>query len=460
MNETAARPVLSRLVALLVLCFLVRAGLGVWWAAEKPAQFIGGDGAEYLDTAHQIATGHGYAIGFPRLWDWENYQPDGRAAYPKPETFRPPLYSIVLAVVVGPFGNTLWPIALLNAALSTVAAWFLFELARRAATERVAIIALLLYSLYPLNVVLGSRIGAEPLFGAVLGGAVWCLWRAREDRPILFAIAAGFFLGLATLTRSNAIFLWPLGCVWLFFCARGNRLTILWFTLLLFVVLLPWAARNRIVTGQWIFLSGSGGYNFWLGNNETAYRMFTARTSTEYDRWGRELLNEVVPAKVRAIGTNDMAIAQQFWFGEAKRFIREHPGHWLRLVGAKCVEFWRPYVRPGFFPYSYVVLSLLTNLPLFVLGWWGMALLLRKQPVLAWLLIAVLLAGMSGLVLSHVHVRLRVPFVDTFFAIPAAVVLAGYWERRQRSPITNAPSASKSDDGSGTGMRKPPPSSP
>src|SRR5262245_4731249 len=140
MNDATASPA-ARVSLLLVGCFLVRAAVGLWWAAEKPEQFIGGDGAEYLDTARNIVHGHGYSISFPRIWDWEQYQPDGRAAFPNPEVFRPPLYSMLLAPLVGVFPNALWPIALLNALLSTVAGWFLFDMTRRALSTVVAAIA-------------------------------------------------------------------------------------------------------------------------------------------------------------------------------------------------------------------------------------------------------------------------------------------------------------------------------
>src|ERR1041385_5014297 len=114
--------------------------------------------------------------------------------------------------------------------------------------------------------------------------------------------------------------------------------------------------------------------------------MFTASNSPEYDRWGKVLLGEVVPQKVREIGTDDPAVSQHFWYAEAKQFIRENPGRWCRLLIAKSIEFWRPYVRPGFFSRSYVVLSLISTLPLFILGWWGIALLFRRQPAFTWLL--------------------------------------------------------------------------
>jgi len=432
----------------LALCLLVRVVIGIWLALSKPEIFVGVDGLQYLDTARNIVAGHGYAISAPEIWDWERYQPDGLKAYPKLDAFRPPLYSIILAGWIRAFGENHVAIAIFNAVLSTVAGWFLFDLARRACSARVGFVTLLLYAFTPITAVLGVKIGSEPLFGLLFGASVWALWRAREDRPIVFSIVAGVCLGLAALTRSNAIFLWPLGCVWLFLAARRNRFTVVWFSLLLLLTLLPWAARNKIQMDRWIFLSGSGGYNFWLGNNEFAYRMFTARSTQEYDQWGKKLLDEVVPAKVQALGTNDLGVAQEFWYSEAKRYIREQPGEWFLLTGAKCIEFWRPYVRPGFFPKSYVVFSWVSTVPLFVLGWWGIVLLFRKRPALAWLLVAVVLAGMGGLVLSHVHVRLRAPFVEAFFAIPSAVVIAFCWERLRRNDAASSGM---------TGSKDPPP---
>lgn len=446
MIASVSGPARARLVAWFALCFLLRAAVGIWLAVEKPSQFVGGDGTEYLDTARNIVAGRGYAISFPRLWDWECHQPKSEipaSAFPRSEVFRPPLYSIALAAVAVVCGERLWAIAVLNALLSTAAGWFLFDLARRAFSARVAEITLLIYAIYPLGVMLGARIASESLFGLCLGATAWALWRAKEDRPVTFAVVAGVCLGLATLTRSNGVFLWPFAVVWLLIYLRTHRLAMVWFTLFFTLTLLPWGVRNHAVTGKWIFLSASGSYNLWLGNNETAYRMFTARSSSEYDAMGRILLGEVVPQKVREMGPRDLAGVQEFWYGEALKFIRTKPALWLKLVLAKSVEFWRPYVRPVFFPQSYVWLSMLSTLPLFVLGGWGVALLFRHQPAFAWLLIAIGAAGMAGLVLSHVHVRLRVPFVDTFFALSAAYTLCSF-RRADHSALSPATSREKS----------------
>src|ERR1041384_6975024 len=88
----AYAPDARRRIALwFALCFFLRAGVGVWLALDKPGEFVGVDGAEYLDTAHNIASGNGYVISHPRIWDWEFYQPKSNFpanAYPKPEIFR------------------------------------------------------------------------------------------------------------------------------------------------------------------------------------------------------------------------------------------------------------------------------------------------------------------------------------------------------------------------------------
>lgn len=460
-NQSALERTGSHLVWLLILCFVLRVSVGGWLLEKKPDQFIGVDGAEYLDAAYNIHWGVGYAISSPRIWDWEQHY-GSRYGNPKPEVFRPPLYSIALAGILtfgtpdsavpsepSPFAYSptryspaLWLVVSLNALFTTVAGWFLFDLARRALSVPTAELTLIFYIFYPLVVILGVKIGAESLFTLCLCACAWALWRAKTERPLVFSLAAGLCLGLATLTRSNGVCLWPFAAIWLFFCLRTYRLAVLWFSLLFVLTLMPWGIRNYRVTGHWIFLSASGPYNLWLGNNEVAYRMFTASSSAEYDKWGKVLLEEAVPEKVKQLSSPDIGEAQRMWNREAWKFIREHPLQWTRLLVAKTIEFWRPYVRPGFFPRSYVWLSLFTTLPLFLFGAWGLVLLFRTQPSFAWLIVAIVAAGMIGLVLSHVHVRLRVPFVDTFFTIPAAFVLVSCWERMRGSTKADAaPSA-------------------
>src|ERR1043166_8827376 len=186
MNHTALAQSSRTVMILLIYCFLVRAGVGLWLAFERPREFVAVDGAEYLDTARNIVSGRGYSISSPRPWDWESYQPARTSEEqhrPRVEVFRPPLYSITLAALLAVVPNGLWPIALLDALLSTAAGWFLFDLGRRALASVAGQIGLLFYASYPLAVALGAKIGAEPLFELFLCASVWALWRTRETGP-------------------------------------------------------------------------------------------------------------------------------------------------------------------------------------------------------------------------------------------------------------------------------------
>ena len=83
-------------------------------------------------------------------------------------------------------------------------------------------------------------------------------------------IAAGVFLGLSVLTRTEMIIFAPISLFW-FVVVKGIRkeylgsmLTVL---LIAAAVILPWTVRNYLVCDKIILVSSNGGVNFFIGNN-------------------------------------------------------------------------------------------------------------------------------------------------------------------------------------------------
>ncbi|MDX1777712.1 MAG: glycosyltransferase family 39 protein, partial [Thermodesulfobacteriota bacterium] len=83
-------------------------------------------------------------------------------------------------------------------------------------------------------------------------------------------IAAGIFLGLSVLTRTEMLIFAPVGLIW-FLVVKGIRNEYLGsiFTVLLIaaLVILPWTVRNYLVCEKVVLVSSNGGVNFFIGNN-------------------------------------------------------------------------------------------------------------------------------------------------------------------------------------------------
>ena len=120
-------------------------------------------------------------------------------------------------------------------------------LGRRASdSERVGLIAAGITAVYPLLVVLDGSLRSESLYAPLIA---LVLLLAYERRPILLGIA----IGLATLTRSEALLLLPL--LLPLAVPRGGRLKV---TLACALTLAPWVARNTVEFDRPLLSTNSG----------------------------------------------------------------------------------------------------------------------------------------------------------------------------------------------------------
>ncbi len=105
------------------------------------------------------------------------------------------------------------------------------------------------------------------------------------------------------------------------------------------VVLLPVAARNRIVGGEWHLTTSQFGPNLYIGNNPHADGTYGAlregRGAPEYER---QDATEIAEAKAgRRLTPREVS---SFWVRQTLEFVRSQPGAWLTLMGRKAVLLW------------------------------------------------------------------------------------------------------------------------
>lgn len=83
-------------------------------------------------------------------------------------------------------------------------------------------------------------------------------------------IAAGVFLGLSALTRTEMLIFAPVALIW-FIVVKGIRKeqlgAILTVLLMTAAVILPWSVRNYLLCDKVVLISSNGGVNFFIGNN-------------------------------------------------------------------------------------------------------------------------------------------------------------------------------------------------
>jgi hypothetical protein len=226
-------------LALAVVAGLVLRIAYVVVAARKIAPI--GDAVTYHESARTIAAGTGWVKVPHAEIGLVNVAPD-------PSAEHPPLFSLVLAGFwkLGVHTYTGQKLIMCFSGAATVA---LVGLAgREAAGERAGVLAAALAAVYPLLWVADGSLLAESLYGPLIAGAMLAALRFSKAPGWRPAAALGVLVGLAALTRGEAVMLVVLLLIPLALTARvsvARRLQLSGVMLLATaLVIAPWTARN------------------------------------------------------------------------------------------------------------------------------------------------------------------------------------------------------------------------
>lgn len=161
---------------------------------------MGLDAAWYVVEGHAINEGHGYVD--PRWWLLHGGF--------RPTANFPPLWPFVLSVADRIGLGTDMRNQFVGATIGTVTIVVTGLLGRRVVGPTVGLVAAVLVACSPMLIAADGSLMSESLYVLLIMVVVWGAYRASErPGPIRFA-AVGFVLGLAALTRSDALFLAPI----------------------------------------------------------------------------------------------------------------------------------------------------------------------------------------------------------------------------------------------------------
>ena len=266
----------------------------VWCAFVRPDPTDGrfDDTGWYRGAAHYLARGEGYLNPFSGT----------------PTAGWPPGYPATLGATFKLFGEGIWQTQALNIAAAVLTVLVVYAIGCLMFDRRTAFIAAAALAVWPGQVYFSSLGLSEPLFTLLFTAGIWLMllapvtsggWRA------IVLLTFGFVLGLATLTRGQALLLLPVGVA--FWCIAGIRWrpAIAWgilSALVVIVVLAPWVARNERQLGSPVIIATNVGANVWLGHHEgSTGRMQTSAevplpdraglTQPEYEVEGNDLLH-------------------------------------------------------------------------------------------------------------------------------------------------------------------------
>ena len=365
-----------------------------------------GDEGSYSGIAQSLLSAQGYSLG-------------GR-----PTLYRPPSYPLLLAAVYAVAGVSPLAVGVVQAFLGAFCGVVVYLLGLKFLDQRWAMAAAFMTALDPFQIFYTNKQVTEVFFILLALVSLWLTQASLEERrrfPVK-AIVAGCLWALAALCRPSVfMFVWVVPGVY-FFIVGGRRAAVLSAGLLAGFLALttPWAWRNKMVTGQWVFTTAHGGWTFWEGLNPNF------QTKEDIDRWQQAMAREREAIEAAGIGVMEM---DRYFWKKSKDHVRRDPVAFAKLSLRKLIKFWRFY---PYYPYSRSqrFLSVVYFAPLALLA----AVSLRWVAAdVQWLLLNGFLIYFTLIhIMFWVQIRYRVPLhpILAIYAAAAFSRLSAYWSKR------------------------------
>ena len=415
---TYDRRLLLGIATLALLGLAVRVWYALAVAGDAP---LVGDGVEFHGLANVVADGRGFVTPI--------VLPGQEAAA---TAHKPPLYPLALALVSALGGSGYAAHQIASAVMGTGTVLVLGLLGAQLAGRRAALLAAGLAAFYPAFVATDASLRSDSLYSLLIALALLAAYRAREQPSAARLAQLGVVIGLAALTRSEALLLLGLLAAPIVWRAGGRR----WARLGIVVaacglVLAPWLIRCWIVFDQPVAISTNSGDLLAGANCDATY------SGALIGSWAFECV-------LGARGENEAQVANELR-DRGLRYAREHAERLPAVVAARSLRTWGLY-RPAAEIDLHVtgegrdktaswlgLIAMWILLPLAVLG--CVVLRRRRQPLFILLapLVLVLLVSIS----AYGILRFRAA-ADVAIIALAAVALDALLARRG-SPARSSP---------------------
>ncbi|MFC1591205.1 tetratricopeptide repeat protein [Thermodesulfobacteriota bacterium] len=339
-----------------------------------------------------------------------------------------PVYPFFLAGIYGLFGQSVLAATAAQALLDTLSCLLVTRIAAQLMGRKAALLAGLVYAGYGLLIFYSGLMLSTTLTVFLFTASIAAqLAAGKTAKPQRFLLA-GIVLGLAVLTRPNALLFLLFLPAWFFTVLKARSSP--GAAARCFIVLLAGlglvfaanAARNRAVSGRLTPFTAHGGLNFYIGNNPEAEGIFMCPPGIS-----RLPIEQVKTSIALARAATGLPLSahqvSNYWLSRGLRFIREQPRDAAALYIKKAAVFWRgdepslnidyglcatfvPLLRLPFFSFGLVA-------PLALVG---LVFALRRDDRL--LLLLFVAAHMAATIMFFVSDRYRLP------AVPFLIILA------------------------------------
>ncbi len=332
----------------------------------------------------------------------------------RPSAAHPPLYPLVLAGLAKLGGTDQVVQRLAGSAFGAGTIVLLALLGRRLAGERTGLIAALLAAAYPVLITADGALLSESLYGLLLAACLLAAYRLRDEPSVRRAAALGVLLGLAALTRGEALLLLPLMLVPVIRRARGWRAALVVCCTVL-VVLAPWTVRNWTVFDRPVLISTD------LASAVAGANCHSSYYTSKIGSWDNACVKTYPGNEASAYDRSE---------ADALHYARDHASRLPVLIAARLARVWglRRNLLPGsklpqLADRSPVVLELgfVMYYVLVALSVCGVV-LLRRRSGSVWLLISPFVLVTIAAALIYGDVRFRQPAELSLVVLAAIAV--------------------------------------
>ncbi len=412
----------------------------------------------------------------------ENLVGEGKFALgDDPTAFRPPVYPILLVPCVAA-GQSMWgTIGILHLALGVGTVLLTALLTKQIAGLRAGLLAGMLVAVDPLLVWQSTQIMSETAAVFFVVVTLFCGFQASKSKNLAWTFLTGTAAGITALTRANLLpwsllvpgllgFVRQVGQTGTFTGDKKRDQTTHHFeqmkgssqsaprlprskvrfreviktSLIGYVglgsVLFPWAVRNRLVLGQWIFGTTHGGITFYLANNDYFYDHLKEGRAPR--AWRSEGFVEAWQKQVKQYPELDEVQRDRLAYSLAKETITRRPEEFLLSCLWRILWLWTPF-PPSELSEALTggVLAVWAVGGFYILQYgcaiWGIGIASRKRinsgeaPGILWFLLsgaalALVLTAVHALYWSNMRMRAPViPLLTSFGSIP--ITRPGFW---------------------------------
>jgi 4-amino-4-deoxy-L-arabinose transferase-like glycosyltransferase len=284
---------------------------------------LGGDARTYSGLAAGLAQGQGYVSQFSVF-----------IGNPQPTAQHPPLFPLYLAAWDKLGVNGVDELRMASALLGMITIVLIGLLGRRLAGERAGLIAAGIAAVYPQFFLVDGSLISEALYGPLIA-LVLLLAYAYIDHPrLLVAGGLGAVVGLAALTRSEALLLLVLLAAPLLLTRGRSRVAALAVCVATaLVVVAPWLARNASDFDRFPLMSTNGGYTARATNCDGTY----------YTSDGIGFVNHGCAAESPCASVSGELEQSDCYSHEARGYVRDHLGRTPLVALARVERAWELY---------------------------------------------------------------------------------------------------------------------